>query len=633
MSGDGQKELADWNRRLLEARTGGVQLEGQLNEMATQMRSMSEKTGIGSAKLSQFGAAMQTLATVQIGEKLVGLTGDMLKISGEYEKTMVSFEVMLGSAEKAKAVMKDLNEFAVVTPYEPKEVNAAANALLQFQVKQKDLIPVMRMVGDVASGVGKDYTELARLYGKMNALGKADNEMLQQVPVLYGEIAKVMGLTGDKANQTVFDMASAGRITSAHVAQAFKRMTSEGGVFYGMMDKQSRTWIGLMSTLQGNIDNMKLALGNMLATALKPVVDKVGTFFGWLVENQAILAVLKVAFIALIPIVGVFLVQSLYSAITALGIFNVNMLIATAPIAAVIAAIMALLLIFEDLYVWATGGDSLIGEWLEDLLGPDKAGMVKEEIKNLIEIIKNAFAMLITGGGEFFKWASATFGPLMTALKPLLANVVIPILGYLIKFQMTLYTIFYTIIGGGIAIATVYIKGLVELFTKLVTNVTNFTFEIYEGAMLIKDYLLSITGIGSFIDSIGTRVMGALKSLRGTIMDFMKDILPPAVYKFVASMTIGDKIEARAVGGPVESGRTYLVGEKGPELFSPSGSGTIIPNAGSAGGKSVNITISPVININGNATRDDANAMIDAVVRRIEEMIVQAGIMEGLEVI
>lgn len=34
----------------------------------------------------------------------------------------------------------------------------------------------------------------------------------------------------------------------------------------------------------------------------------------------------------------------------------------------------------------------------------------------------------------------------------------------------------------------------------------------------------------------------------------------------------------RAGGGPVTSGKTYLVGEKGPELFTPSGSGRIVPN-------------------------------------------------------
>lgn len=39
-----------------------------------------------------------------------------------------------------------------------------------------------------------------------------------------------------------------------------------------------------------------------------------------------------------------------------------------------------------------------------------------------------------------------------------------------------------------------------------------------------------------------------------------------------------DGMEQRASGGPVQAGRTYLVGERGPELFSPGRSGFISPN-------------------------------------------------------
>jgi phage-related minor tail protein len=47
----------------------------------------------------------------------------------------------------------------------------------------------------------------------------------------------------------------------------------------------------------------------------------------------------------------------------------------------------------------------------------------------------------------------------------------------------------------------------------------------------------------------------------------------------------------KAAGGPVDAGVTHLVGENGPELFTPSGSGTIIPNhaLGGAGG-TTNVT-------------------------------------------
>lgn len=37
-------------------------------------------------------------------------------------------------------------------------------------------------------------------------------------------------------------------------------------------------------------------------------------------------------------------------------------------------------------------------------------------------------------------------------------------------------------------------------------------------------------------------------------------------------------VQARAKGGPVQAGRPYLVGEKGPELIIPQGNGTVVPN-------------------------------------------------------
>lgn len=57
----------------------------------------------------------------------------------------------------------------------------------------------------------------------------------------------------------------------------------------------------------------------------------------------------------------------------------------------------------------------------------------------------------------------------------------------------------------------------------------------------------------------------------------------------------------RAAGGPVQAGKTYLVGEKGPEPFIPRRSGTILPNS-ALGGTTINATF----NLHGKATEEDA---------------------------
>jgi hypothetical protein len=68
---------------------------------------------------------------------------------------------------------------------------------------------------------------------------------------------------------------------------------------------------------------------------------------------------------------------------------------------------------------------------------------------------------------------------------------------------------------------------------------------------------------------------------------------------------------ARALGGPVAPGGSYLVGERGPELFTPSSSGNITPNGGFGGG--ANITV----NVNGG----DPNS----IVRALQQYVYQSG--------
>ena len=58
----------------------------------------------------------------------------------------------------------------------------------------------------------------------------------------------------------------------------------------------------------------------------------------------------------------------------------------------------------------------------------------------------------------------------------------------------------------------------------------------------------------------------------------------------------------RAKGGPVTGGTSYLVGEKGPELFTPKSSGHITANDG-LGGSVINVSV----DANGSSAEGDAD--------------------------
>ena len=85
---------------------------------------------------------------------------------------------------------------------------------------------------------------------------------------------------------------------------------------------------------------------------------------------------------------------------------------------------------------------------------------------------------------------------------------------------------------------------------------------------------------------------------------------------------IGEFISGkRAEGGPVNSGRSYIVGERGPELFVPGSSGSIVPNdamrSGGGGGPSVNITY----NIAAGVTRSELGPILESERNRLKAEI------------
>jgi hypothetical protein len=87
------------------------------------------------------------------------------------------------------------------------------------------------------------------------------------------------------------------------------------------------------------------------------------------------------------------------------------------------------------------------------------------------------------------------------------------------------------------------------------------------------------------------------------------------VQKAMGGIT-GAPIPGKAIGGTVAKNQPYIVGERGPELFIPGGSGTIIPNRNLGGGKSGN---SFNINVDARGSADPA-----AVRAQVQQGILEA---------
>lgn len=115
----------------------------------------------------------------------------------------------------------------------------------------------------------------------------------------------------------------------------------------------------------------------------------------------------------------------------------------------------------------------------------------------------------------------------------------------------------------------------------------------------IKTYLAPFLGgaLKIAIEGIGIAISAVLNLVARLIDGFETIIrLGSKVGNFIGNLNpFGG---GKASGGPVSMGKTYLVGEKGPELFSPGSNGTIIPNkalGGTSSGTTINISVTGAI--------------------------------------
>lgn len=266
----------------------GVRRAGQaFDYMTGKMR------GVGKTAL-KFGA-------IAIGG-LAGAVGYLVHQFSKVEDAQAAFTPLLGSAEKARALVDKINETAASTPFQFENIADSVNQLLP--VMNGDIektIKTFRMLGDTAGGNAQKLDSITRGYTKAMLKGKVDMESLNMIAEagvpIFQDLAAVMGT---KVGTRFFKAISAGKVTTDQLNKAFERMTSKGGKFFQGMEIASRTTSGLWSTLKDNISLTAAELGSTLAPVVKDLIkgatDIAQRVRAWVKANRELIASRVAAF-------------------------------------------------------------------------------------------------------------------------------------------------------------------------------------------------------------------------------------------------------------------------------------------------------------------------------------------------
>lgn len=192
---------------------------------------------------------------------LKGFVSELINVRGQFQQLEIAFSTMLKSKEKADKLMGELVDIAAKTPFDLQGVAQSAKQMIAYGSSAKNVGDELVMLGNVAAGVGSQLSEIAYLYGTLRTQGRAYAVDIRQfagrgIPI-YEELAKVLGVTKDKVSELVKE----GKVGFKEVEQAFKNMTSESGIYYNLMEEQSKSLTGQISNLGDAWDSMLNEIG------------------------------------------------------------------------------------------------------------------------------------------------------------------------------------------------------------------------------------------------------------------------------------------------------------------------------------------------------------------------------------
>ena len=186
---------------------------------------------------------------------------ELVNVRGQFQQLEIAFSTMLKSKEKADKLMSELVDIAAKTPFDLQGVASSAKQMIAYGSSAENVGNELVMLGNVAAGVGSQLSEIAYLYGTLRTQGRAYATDIRQfagrgIPI-YEEQAKVLGVTKDEVSGLV----TAGKVGFKEVEQAFKNMTSESGIYYNLMQEQSKSLTGQLSNLGDAWDTMLNEIG------------------------------------------------------------------------------------------------------------------------------------------------------------------------------------------------------------------------------------------------------------------------------------------------------------------------------------------------------------------------------------
>lgn len=294
------------SRLVLEIDSSGVRVASanldKFTEAAAKSARSADSLDSFLSRLSPSSvAAAAGLASVLVAyKKITGamasfVTGAMSSYAA-FEQIESGLQGVLKSADRGTEMFEELRKFSNETTFGVDTLANAASQLLSVGESESGLKRTLLEIGNIANGDTNRFNELVSIYAKIQNVGKAGSEQLQQ-----------LALRGVPIYQYLKKIGVQGTATGDDIKKAFQEMTKQGETFYGTMERINNTVSGKEGFVSDYFKEASVlfveatGLGDMYKGVLDLVQDALGGVVEWLKEvkeNPVYSALLKGAIAA-----------------------------------------------------------------------------------------------------------------------------------------------------------------------------------------------------------------------------------------------------------------------------------------------------------------------------------------------
>lgn len=270
------RNLAQLNKRMIElgnANQSAIKHTSEFKKGISSLGAETQKTGIFASELVN---TLKTFAGFYFAKDAVK---QLIEVSGQFELQLVSLKAITQSAEGATKLFSQFQTLSVKSPFQFSEILAGAKQLAAFQIPLKDLYQTTKVITDLSAGLGVDMGRIILAYGQIQAASVLRGQEVRQlteagIPVIQ-LLADKFSLLEERVVSTneVFDKISNRMVPFEMIKEIFTDLTSEGGVFFNMQEKQADTLYGKVSNLKDAYQIMLNDIGSANNEFLKGAVD------------------------------------------------------------------------------------------------------------------------------------------------------------------------------------------------------------------------------------------------------------------------------------------------------------------------------------------------------------------------